>query len=104
MSDEEIKDKIILLLEDNTLELDFNQRVEIELAIIDIVNSLDVTNSSINFLLIMLMIGTFISVINQAYIIGLIIGVIYGLLVYFKCGFIIKLINKLNIIIYKRLR
>ena len=104
MSDEEIKDKIILLLEDNTLELDFNQRVEIELAIIDIVNSLDVTNSSINFLLIILMIGTFIIVINQVYIIGLIIGVIYGLLVYFKCGFIIKLINKLNIIIYKRLR
>lgn len=104
MSDEEIKDKIILLLEDNTLELDFNQRVEIELAIIDIVNSLDVTNSSINFLLIILMIGTFISIINQAYIIGLIIGVIYSLLVYFKCGFIIKLINKLNIIIYKRLR
>ncbi len=104
MSDKEIKDKIILLLEGNILELDFNQRVEIELAIIDIVNSLDATNSSINFLLIMLMIGTFISVINQAYIIGLIIGVIYGLLVYFKCGFIIKLINKLNIIIYKRLR
>lgn len=104
MSDEEIKDKIILLLEDNILELDFNQQVEIELAIIDIINSLDVINSSINFLLIMLMIGTFISVINQTYIIGLIIGVIYGLLVYFKCGFIIKLINKLNIIIYKRLR
>lgn len=104
MDNEEIKNKILLLLNDNVLELDSDERVKIKLVITNIINSLDAINSLINFILIILMLGIFIGIINQIHIVNLVLGIIYFLLLYFKCSIIIKLINKLNIIMCERLK
>ena len=104
MDNEEIKNKILLLLNDNAPELDSDERVKIKLIITNIINSLDTINSLINFILIILMLGIFIGIINQIHIVNLVLGIIYFLLLHFKCSIIIKLINKLNIIMRERLK
>ena len=104
MDNEEIKNKILLLLNDDALELDSDERIKIKLVITNTINSLDTINSFINFILITLMLGIFIGIINQIHIVNLVLGIIYFLLLYFKCSIIIKLINKLNIIMCERLK
>lgn len=104
MDNEEIKNKILLLLNDDALELDSDERIKIKLVITNIINSLDTINSLMNFILIILMLGIFIGIINQIHIVSLVLGIIYFLLLHFKCSIVIKLINKLNIIICERLK
>ena len=104
MDNEEIRNKILLLLNGDALELDSDECAKIKLVITNTINSLDTINSLMNFILITLMLGIFISIINQIHIVSLVLGIIYFLLLHFKCSIIIKLINKLNTIMCERLK
>ena len=104
MDNEEIRNKILLLLNGDALELDSDECAKIKLVITNTINSLDTINSFINFILITLMLGIFIGIINQIHIVSLVLGIIYFLLLYFKCSVVIKLINKLNTIMCERLK